>query len=386
MRTRIAIGLALMMTAPAQAAPARCVQVDEDFGPRGEPAVRAEVVARGLEVPWGLAFLPDGSWLITERPGRIRRVVDGKLVARPVAKLDVARGGEGGLLGLALHPAFARNRLFYVYVTVDTPRGARNQVERWRLSRDASSATRDRVIFDDIAAARFHDGGRIAFGPDGMLYVGTGDAGHPERAQAWDSPNGKILRLTPDGGVPRDNPRPNSPVFVRGVRNVEGFAWRADGSLVIADHGPSGELGRRGHDEVSVARAGDNLGWPTIYGCQRRAGMITPALTWKDAVPPGGAVIYTGDAFPAWRGDLLIGTLGSTHLHRVRLDRAGRVVAHAVYLTDHGRLRTVAIGPDRALYVMTSNCDGRATCPAGGDAILRITPSERASTYTRTAR
>jgi glucose/arabinose dehydrogenase len=206
--------------------------------------------------------------------------------------------------------------------------------------------------------------------------VGTGDGGVPSRAASRTSLNGKLLRLDPDGGVPADNPFPRSPVFVLGIRNTEGFDWIDARTLVITDHGPSGEFGLFGHDEVNVARAGADLGWPGIYGCQAGRGKVTPSLAWVEAVPPGGAAIYRGSAIPEWRGSLLMGTLLSQHLHRVVLDPADprRVTQHEVYLAGtYGRLREVVMGPDGELYVTTSNCDARGECPAEGDRILRIT-------------
>jgi glucose/arabinose dehydrogenase len=350
-----------------------CQTVDEGYGPPGTTKLKVEVVADGLRVPWGLAFLPDGSMLVTERAGRISQIASGKRTQ--VAQVRVSRSSEGGLLGIALHPDFTRTHLFYVYYTADTSRGPRNRVERWRLSKDLARATADRVIVDGIPAARFHDGGRIAFGPDRMLYIATGDATEPQSAQDPESLAGKILRVTGDGTVPADNPTRGSPVYISGVRNVEAFDWDDRGALAIAEHGPSGELGRSGHDRVFLVRdpAGANLGWPTVYGCQTREGFAAPALTWKTAVPPGGAAFYGDGSIRAWRGELVIGTLGSQHLHRVRFGRDGRVVAHHTELSDRGRLRTVVIGPDGELYVTTSNCDGRGDCPRRGDAILKIT-------------
>ena len=351
-----------------------CVLSDDGFGPLGTVDVRAEEVVSGLRVPWGLAFLPGGDLLVTERAGRLRLVRGGTLVERPVATLQTGDTAEGGLLGLALHPDFAANRLVYLYVTA--PDG--NRVERWTLSDDGASAERERVIFDGIAASKYHNGGRLRFGPDGMLYVGTGDARDPERSRDAGTPNGALLRLTPDGAVPADNPTPGSPVYVSGIRNTQGWDW-PDASdaraLWITDHGPSGDTGRRGHDEVNVASAGDDLGWPAIYGCEEQAGLVTPALTWEKAAPPGGAAVYTGEAIPEWKGSLLIGTLGSRHLQRVQIED-GRVVQHEGYFSGDdgfGRLREVTMGPDGDLYVTTSNCDGRGTCPDGGDQILRIT-------------
>ncbi|APR81479.1 Hypothetical protein A7982_06828 [Minicystis rosea] len=370
-------------TSPApslQRARSDCERVASGFGPPGTVPVRVETIASGLEVPWGIAFLPNGDALVTERPGRVRFLHGGRIRPEPVTTMAVAEHGEGGLLGIAVHPRFSENRLFYVYVTVPGKGGAFNRVLRYRLGEGARGASVDRIIVDGIPAAPFHDGGRLRFGPDGMLYVGTGDGGVPERAQAPESLNGKLLRLTPDGDVPADNPTRGSPVFLRGVRNTEGFDWLDARTLVLTDHGPSGELGRTGHDEVNIARAGDDLGWPSIYGCQRAPGKITPSLTWIEAVPPGGAAIYRGRAIPEWRGSLLIGTLRSEHLHRVVIDprEPHRITRHEVYFQGNpphgfGRLREVVMGPDGELYVTTSNCDGRGLCPPERDRILRIT-------------
>lgn len=352
-----------------------CVLVSEGLGPKGTTPVRAETVVSGLEVPWGLAFLPGGELLVTERPGRIRLVRDGVLVPEPVATVPLP-GGESGLLGLALHPGFAENRFFFVYATVRVDGVKQNRVERWKLAEDSLSATFDGVVFGGIGAAQFHDGGRLRVGPDGMLYVGTGDARDPPRSQSLQSLNGKVLRLTPEGAVPADNPFPGNPAFVLGVRNVQGFDWLDGKTLVIADHGPSGELGRSGHDEVNVARAGDNLGWPTIYGCGQSQGLVMPRLTWRAAVPPGGAAIYRGTAFPEWKGSVLIGVLGSRHLHRVVFDELRRVSRHEVYLeATLGRIREVISGPDGEIYLTTSNCDGRGDCPAEKDRIVKLVPA-----------
>ncbi len=253
---------------------------------------------------------------------------------------------------------------FYLYYTADKNGSRVNRVERWQLSSDRLKASPDRIIIDDISAAVYHDGGRLRFGPDGMLYIGTGDGRKPNSSQDINSLAGKILRLTPDGQVPQDNPFPNNPAFITGIRNTQGFDWLNKSTLWVTDHGPSGELGRTGHDKVSLAKAGDNLGWPVIYGCESRKGMVTPSLSWEQAVPPGGAAIYTGNAIPEWKGNLIVGTLGSRHLHRVVFDLTNprRVRLHEVYFQNQlGRLREVVMGPDGQLYVTTSNCDGRGT-------------------------
>lgn len=353
-----------------------CTLVKDGFGSQGRVNVQAEEVVTGLEVPWGIAFLPNQDMLVTERPGRVRLVRGGKLVQKPVATIDVTNSGEGGLLGIATHPNFAENRLFYVYYTADGNGSQVNRVERWRLSQNGLSASSDRIILDDIPVAQFHNGGRIRFGPDGMLYIGTGDARDPQSSQDVNSLAGKILRVTPDGQVPQDNPFQENPVYITGIRNTQGFDWRDASTLWVTDHGPSGELGRSGHDKVSVARAGDNLGWPTIYRCESGKGLVTPSIVWRQALPPGGAAIYTGNSISEWKGSLIIPTLRSQNLQRVIFNPQSpqQVQRHEVYLQGkHGRLRDAIMGPDGELYVTTSNCDGRGNCPSQQDKILRIT-------------
>ncbi len=351
-----------------------CLSVADGFGSVGAVKVRAEEVVTGLEVPWGLAFLPNKDMLITERPGRVRLVRDGQLVSSPVATVTVSSKAESGLLGIVLHPNFATNRFFYLYETVDKAHKTVNRVERWTLAADGLSASVDKVILDDLEAAQFHDGGRIRFGPDGMLYVGVGDAREPDRAQDPSSLNGKLLRLTDEGLIPADNPTEQSAVFLLGVRNTQGFDWWDAATLVVSDHGPSGDTARFGHDEVSLARKGDNLAWPTLYGCEAKAGFVSPVLTWDEAVPPGGLAVYRSDLIPEWKNSILVGTLRSTHLHRVVLnDEATQVAAHEVYFqNEFGRLREVIVSPDGQLYLTTSNCDGRGDCPSTKDKVLRV--------------
>lgn len=356
-----------------------CMYLTDGYGPEGEVRVKTEIVVDGLEVPWAIAFLPGGDLLVTERPGRIRLVKDymgeARLIEKPVADISTARSSEGGLLGIALHPDFSNNRLFYIYVTVDKGNDPVNQVEQWQLSDDGNSANHIKIIFDNIKASRNHNGGRILFGPDNMLYIGTGDASDPDSSQDPDSPNGKLLRITPDGEIPADNPYPESPVFLSGIRNTQGWDWpdRNDaGKIWLSDHGPSGEQLRYGHDEVSIASAGDNLGWPEIYRCESREGMITPAIVWKNAAPPGGAAIYTGSAIPEWKGNLLVTTLGSTHLQRIVVEKDEVISNETYFLKNHGRLREIIMSPEGDLFITTSNCDGRGNCPASGDVIYRI--------------
>jgi glucose/arabinose dehydrogenase len=324
--------------------------------------------ARGLEVPWAIAFAPDGRAFVTERPGRIRLLRDGRLDPNPVATLSVAHVGEGGLMGLALHPEFPRQPFVYVYYTYEQ-NGLRNRVER--LREQDGRLVRDRVILDDIPGARIHDGGRILFGPDGMLYVGTGDAAERALAQDRQSLAGKILRLTPDGGVPPDNPFPGSPVYSLGHRNVQGLAWHPrTRRLYASEHGPSGELGRA-HDEVNLIRPGANYGWPEVLCGTPRPGFVDAlACSGDETWAPAGATFVTQGA---WRGRLLVANLRGSHLRVFILNEDGTGVERQERMLEgFGRLRDVVAGPDGALYVLTSNRDGRGRPAADDDRILRV--------------
>ena len=337
------------------------IEESDSFGPDGKIPLRVETVASGLEVPWSFAFLPGGDVLVSERPGRVRLLHGGKLVEKPVLTVETGESAEGGLLGIAIDPKDATR--LYLYATVPGPK---NELQRWTLAADHRSARREKIVLAGIAASRFHDGGRIRFGPDGFLYVGTGDAREPDRSQDPKSLNGKLLRVSPEG---------KAEVWLSGVRNTEGFDWLDDGRIVLVDHGPSGELGRYANDEVNVARRGVNLGWPAIYGCRTASGMVPPLLTWSShAVPPGGVVVYRGTAIPEFRGNVLVATLGSEHLHRVVLDdSASAVKLYEVYFRQKlGRLREIAMTPSGELWMTTSNCDSRGECGPEKDRILRV--------------
>lgn len=348
------------------------LEKSDRWGPDGALPLRAEVVASGLVVPWSFAFLDRaakgrsaGDVLVSERPGRVRLLREGKLAEQPVLEVEVASTSEGGLLGIAVNPKDPAQLFVYVTKGRFWPH---NEVQRWRLSPDHARATFEKVLVDDIAAAAVHDGGRMRFGPDGQLYVGTGDARSPERAQDPRSHNGKLLRVGLDGGAA---------VVLSGIRNTQGFDWLDDQTLLVVDHGPSGELGRYAHDEVNVAREGQNLGWPDIFGCQEKAGMVTPLLTWSaHSLPPGGVVFVRGGPIAALNGSVLLASLAGEQLHRVVLsdDRAS-VKLHEVYFRQKfGRLREIAATPSGEIWFSTSNCDGRGECPPAKDSILRIVP------------
>lgn len=332
----------------------------------------------GLNVPWEMAFAPDGRIFLTERTGRIRVIRDGLPQTEPWISLDVAAVGEGGLLGLALDPGFAGNRYLYVAYTYRAPGGnLQNRLVRLREDPATGRGVMDKVLLDGAAGNSIHDGGRVKFGPDGKLYWTLGEAGNPALAQDLSSLNGKILRINPDGTIPADNPFPGSPVYSYGHRNPQGLAWQpVTGLLYETEHGPSGGIYGFGQDEVNYIEPGKNYGWPVVHGGQSNAGMVDPIVqsgpseTWA----PTGATFVTGGP---WDGSLVFsGLLGQT-LYRLQLDRTDprKVTSFEKYFSNRfGRLRDAVQGPDGALYILTNNTDGRGSTRPGDDRILRLTP------------
>jgi len=328
---------------------------------------RATAVVSNLEVPWSIVWAPDGRMLFTERPGRVRVVENGTLRAQPLLKLtSVVARGEAGLMGLALHPGFAKNRFAYVcYATEDG--GLHDVVVRYRDT--GTELVEPRTIVSGIPAARFHAGCRLKFGPDAKLYITTGDATDGPLAQKLDSLAGKILRVNDDGSIPADNPFRGSPVWTLGHRNPQGIDWDPrTGALWETEHGPSGFDGGTGGDEVNIIERKKNYGWPVIHHQQKRAGMESPLLEYSPAVAPASAAF--------WKGDFYFGCLRGEHLHRVVLDPKDRrkVLREEKLFTDLGRIREVTVGRDGALYFSTSNRDGRGNPAAADDRIFRVAP------------
>ncbi len=326
------------------------------------------VVATDFKIPWGIAFLPNGDLLITERPG-VLRVVRNPVIREGQAEIvqstktiliqDVKQGGEGGLLGIALHPDFKSNSFLYLFFTMTKADGTNtNRVERYVF--DGEQLTERTTIIENIPGAAYHDGGRLAFGPDGLLYITTGDATKSKFSQDKNSLAGKILRVKDDGTLPSDNPF-GTAVYSYGHRNPQGLAWDDRGRLWATEHGRSGVSS--GLDEINLIEKGKNYGWPVIQGEEKKEGMTPPVIqsgpdvTWA----PSGIAFFDGRLFFA-------GLRGET-LYEYRI--ADNTIVPHMY-QEFGRLRAVELGPDGYLYITTSNTDGRGTPKEGDDKVLRI--------------
>lgn len=339
---------------------------------------RVVTVAEGLEHPWAMAFLPDGRALVTERDGRLRLLdADGELSPPLGGVPNVAARGQGGLLDVAVHPAFAENGLVYLSFAGPGAGGAGTEVVRGRLAGTALVDVEAIFSAEPKTGGGRHFGSRLAFAPDGTLFITTGDrGGYSDNAQSTADHIGTVVRLNDDGSVPPDNPfvgtsgaKPE--IFSYGHRNAQGLALRPGTSTLWShEHGP------RGGDEVNILKAGANYGWPAItYGIDYSGrtisefssapGMEQPVLYWDPSIAPSGMAFYDGEAFPEWQGDLFVGALSHTHLRRLELD-GDRVVAQEILLDDLGeRIRDVRQGPDGFLYVLTDSDDGR---------VLRLEP------------
>jgi glucose/arabinose dehydrogenase len=344
-------------------------QAGDVFTTRDGARFRVETVLTGLEIPWSLNFAPDGRLFVTERPGRVRIATPGGSSEVALTVDDVFADGEAGVLGLALDPQFAQTRFVYIYYTAAIPGTGVNRIVRYR---EVNSRLGERVVLlDNIPMGTIHDGGRLRFGPDGLLYATAGDAAIPNFAQDVASLAGKILRLNRDGSVPGDN-RFSSPVYTYGHRNPQGLDWHpTSGDLWAVEHG------QVGNDEANAIRAGLNFGWPRIEGAATFPGMETPATFYNPAVAPSGASFYRGQRLPQFANNLFVATLRGTALLRLTVDNASRRVTGEERLLEgtFGRLRDVVSGPDGNLYFCTNNRDGRGTPMSGDDRVLRIVPA-----------
>jgi glucose/arabinose dehydrogenase len=343
---------------------------------------RVVTMVEGLTHPWGMAFLPGGELLVTERNGRLRLIRDGKLDERPIAGLPAINvGGQGGLLDIVLHPDFADNDLVYFSYAGGTPGSVNTEVARARLDLDAMRLDDVETIFvaQPKTGGGAHYGSRLLFAPDGTLYVTLGDRySYMRRAQSVEDHLGTIVRINDDGSVPDDNPfvgqagaRPE--IFSYGHRNVQGIALRP-GTDVIWSH----EHGPRGGDELNILAPGNNYGWPTItYGIDysgaiisdktHAPGMEQPVVYWDPSIAPSGMTFYAGDEFPGWKGDIFMGALAHRHVRRLKLDGDTVVEQEELLGELNERIRDVRQGPDGNLYVLTDDRSGM---------VLRIEPVE----------
>jgi glucose/arabinose dehydrogenase len=339
---------------PAASTPDTSATAADQIGPA--PAVRVTgTVATGLQVPWGIAWLPDGSALVSERD-TARIVGVGRGSPRPVGTVEgVAPRGEGGLLGIAYSPGW----LYAYYTAADDNRVV-------RMAWDGTTLGTQQEILTAIPKAGIHNGGRIMFGPDGLLYIATGDAGSGDHAQDPESLAGKILRVTPDGSVPRDNPFAGSPVFSLGHRNVQGLAFDSRGRLWAS------EFGQSDVDELNLVSAGSNYGWPDCEGSCATAPYTDPVVEWEPtsvASPSGLAIIGDYAYVASLRGE----TVWQVPLSGLGAQGPGSPISLA--LGDLGRLRTIAVTPEGGLWLSTSNTDGRGDPRAADDRILALTVS-----------
>ncbi len=346
----------LIAVAQAQAAPVRA-----DGGPQ------ISVIAKGLTVPWDIAFLPDGRALVTERPGRVRIITaDGHLLPAPAATISVTGGGEGGLLGVAIDPQFSAAQPF-VYLSLDA--AGQYQVQRWRLA--GNTLTYDGTPLGGVPAdASVHVSSRVRFGPDGALYTGTGDDRVGSRAQQAGSLNGRILRIRAGqfrGGTQTPE------VVAMGLRHPQGLAWQpGTGQLFATDHGASGFDGASGNDELNAIVQGGNYGWPLARGTDP-GGFLGPVKLWVSTIAPADIAFITQPG-STWTGKALVTALFGKQLRLLTFSGTTVTDDQPLYVNQYGRLRAVTEAPDGSIWVSTSNRDGRGSPVADDDRILRIVP------------
>lgn len=360
----IFIGLLLLLGATLLLTPSKKDQLLQPNNGQTTNTPTATIVAEKLDTPWAIAFLPDNSFLVTERSGNIKLITNNEQTTVTTLS-NVKEIGEGGLLGIALHPDFASNNAIYLYYTYSN--NGNNTLNRVsRMIYKNKQLTDEKIILDKIPGASNHNGGRIKFGPDKLLYIGTGDAQEPSLAQDKNSLAGKILRVTDEGKTPQGNPF-NNPIFSYGHRNVQGLAWDKKGAFWATEHGRSGI--QSGLDELNQMQAGINYGWPIIQGNETKAGLESPkknsdTSTWA---PAGAAFVENALFFGGLRGQTL---------YKATIQNNQVTAIEEYFNGEYGRIREVIIGPDDMLYISTSNNDGRGLPKNGDDKIIRVNPAK----------
>lgn len=322
-------------------------------------------IAQNLDVPWAIDIAVDNRIFFTEKPGRLGMIhANGTLASEPIVNIHTEDIGEAGLMGLALHPNFTQNHLMYVYHTYAKNGGLYNKV--LMLTEKNNKIVNSKIILDGIPASDSNNGGRIKFGPDGKLYVSTGDSETPELAQNTKSLAGKLLRLNDDGTIPDDNPIPESPVYSYGHRDIQGFAWHPiTKKLYASEHGPAG------NDEVNIIEPGSNYGWP-IEVCNHSTSSApirfeTPEYCFNPEIAPSGLTIAASNKL-GYQNDILFTTLRGSHLHHIDLET--RIQDNV--LVGYGRLSDIVEAHDGSLYVLTTNKNAIGIGNANDDHILQI--------------
>lgn len=325
-----------------------------------------EIIAQGLQAPRSIDISKDGRIFVSEKRGSIRVVDNGTLLTEPVGDIKAENIGDAGLLGLTLHPNFTQNHLFYVYYTYSNSTGLFNKV--LMLKESNNRIIDSKTILDGIPGDDYRDGGRIKFGPDGKLYVSTGDASIPEQSQDLDSLAGKILRTNEDGTIPQDNPFSNSPVYAYGFRNVQGLAWAPNsGALYSSDQGGAG------NDEINLISPGKNYGWPheECNSSDDEDNRYTPPLIcFNPSLEPSGIAFAFSNKL-GYQNHLIVATLKGSHLRDIDFDSGNQ----NTILVGYGRIIDLVESEDGSIFVLTSNTDGRALPQQGDDKILRLTRS-----------
>jgi len=360
----------------AQTSPIAVTSIPTSSQQTSDVPYRIEKVVENLYVPWSIVWTSPSRMIFTERNGKIRVFENNTLRPQPLIEFsEVSATSEEGLMGMALDPSFETNKQLYVCLAY--PAGGSVLKDKIVMLRDQGDRlTVEKVILDGIPAAQYHAGCRLRFGPDGRLYITTGEATDKEIAQDLSSLGGKILRINSDGSIPQDNPFPNSPIWSYGHRNPQGIDWHPVSKLLFSsEHGPSGFDGPGGGDEVNIIEKGGNYGWPLVSHEKTRDGTIAPKIVFTPAVAPASGMFYSGNLFPQFKNNFFFGLLRGEGIMRVVVDdkNSARITSfEKLQGIDVGRIRDVAQGPDGAIYFSTSNRDGRGKPTTTDDTIYRI--------------
>jgi len=318
-----------------------------------------EVLQKNLTIPWDVVFLPNGGMFVTQRSGELLYFFEEEKVGEFEIE-GVSHAGEGGLLGVVLHPDFEENNYFYLYLTTEGSLGIENKVVRYKF--EENEIFEEEVIIEEIPGGRTHNGGRMIFGPDGHLYIATGDAGETRFSQDIDSLAGKILRITDEGEIPQDNPFENE-IYSYGHRNPQGLVWDEEGRLWSTEHGPTAR------DELNLIEAGKNYGWPEIRGDEEMEGMESPVLH------SGDDYTWAPSGMTFWENSLFWGGLRGQAIYEAKLEGEDVVEFVLHFEKEFGRIRNITVGPDGMFYILTNNTDGRGTPEDDDDKIIRINPA-----------